>query len=139
MGWSPLPELSCGAGASEGAFVRSVGLIGNAGVAPTYVFLADSFTIPAMVRLPGPGDVPPVTFRNFVTELASTALVCLGEIRSPVTGQKTADLPRAEHVVGLLEMLALKTDGNLNEHEQEYLVAALTDLQEKLRRAKESA
>ena len=86
-----------------------------------------------MVKLPGPGDVPPVTFRNFVTELSATALVCLGHIRSPVTGQNTPDLPRATHVVGLLEMLALKTKGNLQPDEEEYLVTALTDLQEKLK------
>ncbi len=92
-----------------------------------------------MVRLPGPGDVPPVTFRNFVTELASTALVCLGAIRSPVTGEKTVDLARAEHVVGLLEMLVLKTRGNLERDEEEYLVTALTDLQGKLQEAKEGA
>jgi len=92
-----------------------------------------------MVQLPGPGDVPPVTFRNFVTELSATALVCLGHIRSPATGEKTVDLPRAEHVVGLLEMLMLKTNGNLKPDEEEYLVAALTDLQVKLQEAQGSA
>lgn len=89
-----------------------------------------------MVRLPSSGDVPPVTFRNFVTELASTALVCLGAIQSPVTGRRTLDLPRAEHVVGLLEMLVLKTQGNLREDEEAYLATAVTDLQEKLKVAR---
>ncbi len=86
-----------------------------------------------MPKIPGPGDVPPVTFRNFVTELASTALVCLGYIKSPVTGERNVDLARAEHVVGLLEMLEEKTRGNLSEDEAAYLRTVIEDLREKLK------
>lgn len=83
-------------------------------------------------RIPAPGDVPPVTFKNFVTELASTALVCLGVIGSPVTGKKQVDLARAAHVVGLLALLADKTRGNLEDEEAEYLAAVLDDLRGRL-------
>lgn len=85
-----------------------------------------------MVELPKPGDVPPVTFKNFVTELASTALVCLGYLENPVTGRKKVDAPRACHVIGLLAMLAEKTEGNLSADEEAYLLTVLGDLKEKL-------
>ncbi|MBI4878647.1 MAG: DUF1844 domain-containing protein [Planctomycetes bacterium] len=83
-------------------------------------------------KLPGRDSLPPVTFKNFVTELASTALVCLGCLESPVLKRKNLDLPRAAHVIGLLDMLAEKTRGNLREDEDEYLQAVLSDLQVKL-------
>lgn len=88
-----------------------------------------------MVKLPQPGDVPPVTFKNFVTELASTALVCLGHITHPMSGRRQTDIPRASHVIGLLAMVAEKTEGNLDGDEEAYLVTVLQDLKEKLESA----
>lgn len=90
-------------------------------------------------RIPARGDVPPATFKNFVTELASTALVCLGYLQSPVSGRKAVDLPRAAHVVQLLAMLEVKTHGNLNEHELDYLTAVVQDLEIKLQERTEEA
>ncbi len=90
-----------------------------------------------MVKLPSPGDIPPVTFKNFVTELASTALVCLGHITHPVSGRRQTDVARAAHVIGLLAMVAEKTEGNLDENEQAYLVTVLQDLKEKLETAQD--
>jgi hypothetical protein len=80
------------------------------------------------VELPGGASVPPPTFKNLITELASTALVCLGVIASPITRQKALDLERAKHLIGLLDMLATKTTGNLRADENEYLEAVLEDL-----------
>lgn len=85
-----------------------------------------------MTQVPGRGTIPPATFKNFVTELASTALVCLGYIQSPVSGQRTLDLARGAHVVDLLAMLQVKTHGNLNDEEREYLDTVVEDLQVKL-------
>ncbi|MFH0945418.1 MAG: DUF1844 domain-containing protein [Planctomycetota bacterium] len=84
------------------------------------------------IHLPGDG-MPPVTFKNFVTELASSALVCLGYLENPITKAKQVDLPRAGHVIGLLEMLEEKSSGNLTEEESAYLQTVLTDLQVKYR------
>lgn len=86
-----------------------------------------------MVQIHLPGDgMPPVTFKNFVTELASTALVCLGFLENPVLKRRSLDLPRAGHIIGLLGMLEEKTRGNLNEEEGEYLLTVLGDLRQKL-------
>lgn len=84
------------------------------------------------IRLPGDG-MPPVTFKNFVTELASSALVCLGYLENPVLKRKAADLPRARHVIGLLTMLEEKTRRNLSAEESDYLLTVIADLKEKMR------
>ncbi len=75
--------------------------------------------------------IPPATFRNFITELAATALVCLGFINNPMTGTKSKDLPRAKHLIDLLGILADKTRGNLDAQEDDYLRAVVTDLRVK--------
>ncbi len=75
--------------------------------------------------------IPPATFRNFITELAATALVCLGFLNNPVTGKKDKDPERAKHVIDLLGILEEKTKGNLNESEADYLRAVVTDLRVK--------
>ena len=90
-------------------------------------------------RIPGRGEVPPATFKNFVTELASTALVCLGYLQSPVSGRKVVDLARGTHVVQLLSMLEVKTHGNLNDEEKEYLNTVVEDLEIKLKERTEEA
>jgi hypothetical protein len=84
-----------------------------------------------VVKLPARGDIPPATFQNFVTELASTALACLGYLENPVHRSKVVELPRARHVIDLLMMLQVKTEGNLNEHEKAYLDTVVLDLQGK--------
>lgn len=75
--------------------------------------------------------MPPPTFRNLVTELASTALVCLGVLQSPITKQKMRDPERARHLIEMLAMLQRKTIGNLEPSESEYLDAVLEDLRAK--------
>lgn len=83
------------------------------------------------VKLPGGGSMPPPTFKNLITELASTALVCLGVLDSPITKTKVRDLERAKHLIDLLAMLEQKTKGNLEMLEADYLEAVLEDLREK--------
>lgn len=83
------------------------------------------------VKLPGGGSMPPPTFRNLITELASTALVCLGVLQSPISKQKIRDPERARHLIDMLAMLQRKTLGNLEPPESEYLEAVLEDLRAK--------
>lgn len=83
------------------------------------------------VKLPGGGSMPPPTFRNLVTELASTALVCLGVLQSPITKQRMRDPERARHLIEMLAMLQRKTLGNLEPSESEYLDAVVEDLRAK--------
>ena len=48
---------------------------------------------------------PKVTFSTFVLSLASTALVHLGEVPDPSTGESVVNLPAAKHTVDILAML----------------------------------
>ena len=72
--------------------------------------------------------LPEVNFSYFLISLSSSALLHLGEIADPQTGQKTKDLPIAKHTIDTIAMLKEKTKGNLNEEEQKFLETILTDL-----------
>lgn len=73
----------------------------------------------------------PVTFPSFVVSLASSALVNLGEIPHPTTGERLLDLPLARHNIDLLGMLKEKTKGNLDNEESQLLDSVLYDLRMK--------
>ena len=60
--------------------------------------------------------------------LSSSALLHLGEIPDPQTGQKQQDLPLAKHTIDTIGMLKEKTQGNLSDEEQKFLDSMLTDL-----------
>jgi hypothetical protein len=72
--------------------------------------------------------LPEVNFSYFLISLSSSALLHLGEIADPQTGQKTKDLPIAKHTIDTIAMLKEKTKGNLTDEEQKALESILTDL-----------
>ncbi len=65
--------------------------------------------------------MPQVTFSTFILSLASSALMQLGEVPNPETGQMEEHLELARHTIDVLEMLHCKTKGCL-EHEEELLL-----------------
>lgn len=73
----------------------------------------------------------PCSFAQFLVSLGSSALVHLGEIAEPTTGKTIKDLAMARHSIEVLEILAVKTEGNLDQDESRLLEALLTDLQAK--------
>lgn len=75
--------------------------------------------------------LPPVSFSAFVIGLAQSALVHLGEVEDPITGQKDVDPATARHTIDLLGMLAEKTAGNLDEQEQKLLGSLLDEVRSK--------
>ena len=77
-------------------------------------------------------ETPPVTFSHFVVTLASSAFVHLGETPNPETGKAEKNLPLARHSMQVIEMLAEKTKGNLDEEEGKLIEAVLTDLRKKM-------
>ena len=82
---------------------------------------------------PGKGQaqrpvLPEVNFSYFLVSLSSSALLHLGEIGDPQTGQKTKDLALAKHSIDIIAMLKDKTKGNLTDEEQKALESILTDL-----------
>ena len=74
-------------------------------------------------------DEPPVNFSTFLVSLASSALAHLGQGDDPSAAR---DVALARHTVGLIEMLAVKTRGNLDGEEQRLLDTLQKELRDKL-------
>ncbi|MBW1936536.1 MAG: DUF1844 domain-containing protein [Deltaproteobacteria bacterium] len=72
--------------------------------------------------------LPEVNFNSLIFSLSSSALLHLGEIADPQTGQKKKDLALAKHTIDTIAMLEEKTRGNLDEEEKRFLASILTDL-----------
>ncbi|NTV33389.1 MAG: DUF1844 domain-containing protein [Deltaproteobacteria bacterium] len=72
--------------------------------------------------------LPEVNFNSLIFSLSSSALINLGEIADPNTGQKQRDLPLAKHTIDTIAMLQDKTKGNLNPEEKRFLDTILADL-----------
>jgi len=72
--------------------------------------------------------LPEVNFSSLIFSLSSSALLHIGEIADPQTGQKIVDLPMAKHSVDIISMLKDKTEGNLDDEEQKFIDNILTDL-----------
>ena len=78
---------------------------------------------------PEHATLPPADFASIVLSFASSALFHLGLVADPETGEPgEKSLPLAQHSIDLLELLQLKTRGNLNSDETELLTNLLTEL-----------
>ena len=77
---------------------------------------------------PGQAPLPEVNFSSLVISLSSSALLHLGEIADPHTGQKTKDLDMAKHTIDTIALLKEKTKGNLTDEENKIIESVLTDL-----------
>ena len=73
-------------------------------------------------------QLPPASFVELVTMLATQALVSLGQIPHPLSGQAELRPAEAKHFIDLLEVLEQKTAGNLGDDEQALLADALHQL-----------
>ena len=69
-----------------------------------------------------------IDFGGFVVGLYQSAMVGLGEMNHPETGESMADLESARHTIDILRMLQHKTDGNLDEEEDRLLRGLLYKL-----------
>ena len=74
------------------------------------------------------GTMPQVTFSTFILSLASTALVQLGEVPNPETGQIEQNLALGKHTIDVLDMLRSKTKACLDNEEQRLLDGILYEL-----------
>ena len=72
--------------------------------------------------------LPEVNFPTFVISLNASALVHLGAIEDPATGEKVKNLPMAKQTIDILSMLQEKTKGNLSGDEENILKNVLYDL-----------
>ena len=72
--------------------------------------------------------MPVVTFSAFVLSIASSALVHLGEVPDPESGEIGRSLEVAKHNIDILSMLKDKTAGNLDADEMRLIDAVLYEL-----------
>lgn len=75
--------------------------------------------------------LPQVTFSTFILSLSSSALVHLGEVPEPETGEVKPNLPLAKHTIDILAMLKCKTKNCLDEDEKRLLEGILYELRMK--------
>ncbi len=73
-------------------------------------------------------QLPEINFPTFIVSLNASALLHLGAIEDPNTGQKSKDLTMAKQTIDILNMLEEKTAGNLNNEEENLLKNILYDL-----------
>ena len=67
-------------------------------------------------------------FANMVIQQTNTAMIFLGKAAHPETGEIVRDVDTAKMFIDQLEMLEVKTKGNLNKQEEALMKQALTAL-----------
>lgn len=70
-------------------------------------------------------------FMNFLRSLATQALMSMGQIPHPMSGQAEVDLAAAKEMIDLLALLKQKTRGNCSPEEASFFESAVTELQMK--------
>jgi len=95
-----------------------IGTIGTIGTPP-----------PEPQRAPEPlGEPSEITLSTFLMSLSTQALMYLGEIPNPVTGQPETDLTAVRELIDIISMLQEKTRGNLDPAEARLFEKVLYDL-----------
>ncbi|MEM9082529.1 MAG: DUF1844 domain-containing protein, partial [Planctomycetota bacterium] len=77
---------------------------------------------------PQQGKLPPADFRGLVGMLASQAIMYMGGMAHPESGQPIFDPDTSAHLIDLLGVLQEKTKGNLSDEESQELDTILQEL-----------
>jgi hypothetical protein len=79
---------------------------------------------------PDAGDIrmPPASLEMLITTLATEALVALGQVPHPATGELYAHRGQAQYLIDTVDMLRQKTNGNLTPDEQRMIESVLHQL-----------
>ncbi|MDY0275837.1 MAG: DUF1844 domain-containing protein [Desulfomicrobium sp.] len=76
-------------------------------------------------------EMPQLDFATFVLSMSSSALVELGEVPEPETGQFVENILAAKQTIDILCLLESKTKGNLTSQEARLLKDMLFELRMK--------
>jgi hypothetical protein len=87
-------------------------------------------------RTPGTGDPPPylqegypeIDFSTLIMSFASAAMISIGNIPDPVTGQINKNLSLAQQNISIISLLKEKTKGNLSKEEESLIESILYEL-----------
>jgi hypothetical protein len=83
--------------------------------------MSDTQPPAASPPLPNPEDLLAALFANLVMQQTQMALMLMGRVAHPETGQTVQDVEGARMLIDQLEMLEVKTRGNLTEQEAKLL------------------
>ncbi len=86
---------------------------------------------PSGADLPDDPQMPPASFEMLLTTLATEAMMAMGQMPHPVTGETQVRRNQAKYLIDTIEVLKDKTEGNLSEPE----AAAIEGLLHQLRMA----
>lgn len=67
-------------------------------------------------------------FAQLVMQQANMAMLLMGKVPNPQTGKSVKDIESAKLFIDQLEMLELKTKGNLSKEEEQFLKQSLMSL-----------
>ena len=71
---------------------------------------------------------PEVTFSSFVLSLSTTVMYHLGDFPDPATNKAEKNLAAAKQTIDMLNMIKIKTAGNLDTDEKDLLEGILYEL-----------
>jgi hypothetical protein len=77
---------------------------------------------------PAEFQMPPASLEMLVTTLATEALVALGQVPHPATGELRAERNQAQYIIDTVDVLRQKTQGNLTPDEQQMIDSVLHQL-----------
>lgn len=69
-----------------------------------------------------------VSFANYLMSMAYQAMIFLGELPNPVTGQTQRNIRQGKFLIDTLAMIQEKTRGNLSQEEESFLSTSLNEL-----------
>jgi hypothetical protein len=72
--------------------------------------------------------LPPSDFSSIILPLYTPALIKLGLFEDPLTGKINENLDLAKRLIDLLDLLRIKTEGNLDAEEQKFLDGCIQQL-----------
>lgn len=90
--------------------------------------MSDSQVSPDNLGQCSASDEASALFAHLVIQQSNMALMLLGKVAHPETGQVVKDLEAARLFIDQLEMLGIKTKGNLSKEEDGLLKRSLTSL-----------
>ncbi len=67
-------------------------------------------------------------FLYLVSTFQSSALIAIGKMKNPMTGQSEKNLEQASFYISLLDTIQKRTMGNLSQQEEQFLINAVSDL-----------
>jgi len=69
-----------------------------------------------------------ILFMQLVMQNQQIAMMLLGKVVNPVTNKSEVNLEHAKYTIDMIDMLSIKTNGNLSEYETKFLNEVIREL-----------